>query len=89
MSDDQLRELAKIVAAGPEVQTDGVVRWRRVDLQVLIKERFGVEYGERWVSQILHDLGFSHMSARPRHPKQDAKVITAFKKTLPARSPPM
>src|SRR5680860_406763 len=88
LSDDQLRELATIVETGPDVQTDGVVRWRRVDLRAVIKERFGVDYGERWVSQILHDLGFSHMSARPQHPKQEAKVIEAFKKTLPARLPP-
>ena len=88
LSDDQLRELATIVETGPDPETDGVVRWRRVDLQAVIKERFGVEYGERWVSQILHDLGFSLMSARPQHPKQDAKVIAAFKKTLPARLPP-
>ena len=85
LSDDQLRELATIVETGPDVQTDGVVRWRRVDLQAVIKERFGVEYGERWVSQILHDLGFSHISARPQHPKQDERVIEAFKKTSATR----
>jgi len=87
LSDDQLRELAGIVETGPDVHIDGVVRWRRVDLQAVIKQRFGVEYGERWVSQILHDLGFSHMSARPQHPKQDAKVIAAYKKTSPAHLP--
>ncbi len=81
LSEAQLRELSRIVETGPDVQTDGVVRWRRVDLQALIEERFGVEYGERWVSQILHDLGFSHMSARSQHPKQNARVIEAYKKT--------
>jgi transposase len=87
LSDDQLRELAGIVETGPDMQTDGVVRWRRVDLQAVIKEYFGVDYGARWVSQILHDLGFSHMSARPQHPKQNAKVIKVFKKTSPAHLP--
>jgi transposase len=87
LSDDQLRELAGIVETGPDMQTDGVVRWRRVDLQAVIKEYFGVDYSARWVSQILHDLGFSHMSARPQHPKQNAKVIKAFKKTSPAHLP--
>ncbi len=81
LSDEQLRELSAIVETGPDVQTDGVVRWRAVDLQAVIEQRFGVEYGERWVSQMLHDLGFSHISARPQHPKQDAKVIKAYKKT--------
>ncbi len=87
LSDDQLRELAGIVETGPDMHTDGVVRWRRVDLQAVIKEYFGVDYSARWVSQILHDLGFSHMSARPQHPKQNAKVIKAFKKTSPAHLP--
>jgi hypothetical protein len=48
----------------------GVVRWRRVDLQRLIAERFGVAYHERTVGKILHKLGFRHISARPRHPAQ-------------------
>ena len=82
LSNEQLVELSTIVETGPDVQTDGVVRWRRVDLQAVIEQRFGVEYSERWVSQMLHDLGFSHLSARPQHPKQEAKVIEAFKKTL-------
>jgi len=42
LSDDQLRDLATIVETGPDVQTDGVVRRRRVDLQAVIKERFEV-----------------------------------------------
>ncbi len=85
LTPQQLDELANIVETGPEPETDGVVRWRRVDLKRVIEDLFGVVYSERYVSQILRDLGFSHMSARPRHPKQDAKVIAAFKKTLPAR----
>ena len=83
-----MRELAAIVEAGPDVHTDGVVRWRRVDLQAVIEDRFGVAYGERWVSQILKDLGFSHMSARPQHPKQDAAMLATFKKTSATHLPP-
>lgn len=88
LSPDQLEELAHIVETGPDVQTDGIVRWRRVDLKRVIEERFAVVYSERHVSQILHDLGFSHMSARPQHPRQDARVIEAFKKTSTTRLPP-
>ena len=61
----------------------GVVRWRRVDLKHLIAERFGVAYHERTVGKILHQLGFSHISARPRHPAQDERVMAEFK-NLPA-----
>jgi transposase len=61
-------KLAKIVATGPDPAKDGIVRWRRVDLQRLIKERFGVAYHERHVGTLLKQMGFSHVSARPRQP---------------------
>jgi transposase len=78
-------ELAAIVEVGPNRETDGVVRWRRIDLQRVIKERFGVDYCERYVGTLLKTLGFSHISARPRHPGQNAEIIEAFKKTSHAR----
>jgi len=85
LSPGQKAELAAIVEAGPDPSVDGVVRWRRVDLQRVIKERFGVDYHERYVGTLLHKLGFSHMSARPRHPGQNRETIEAFKKTFHAR----
>jgi len=50
-----------------------------------IAKRFGVDYCERYVGTLLRKLGFSHVSARPRHPAQDAEVVAAYKKTLRAR----
>ncbi|CAH2394576.1 hypothetical protein MES4922_110020 [Mesorhizobium ventifaucium] len=47
--------------------------------------RFGVDYHERYVSTLLKELGFSHMSARPRHPAQDGAIVEAYKKTSRAR----
>ncbi len=34
---------------GPDPAVDGVVRWRRIDLKRVIRERFGVDYHERYV----------------------------------------
>ena len=85
----QQAELSQLVEAGPDRAVDGVVRWRRVDLQRVIAKRFGVAYHERTVGKLLKALGFSHISARPRHPKQDGTVIEAFKKTGRARSQPI
>jgi transposase len=82
----QKAELAVLVEAGPDHKTDGVVRWRRVDLKAVIEDRFGVIYHERSVSRLLHELGFSHLSARPRHPAQKVEVLEDFKKTSHARS---
>ena len=81
LNDAQLAELAQIVEAGPDLERDGVVRWRRVDLQQLIEERFGVTYHERTVSKLLKALGFSKLSPRPQHPAQDERMIETFKKT--------
>ena len=39
---DQLTELSTMIAAGPDHNRDGMVRWRRVDLKWVIEERFGV-----------------------------------------------
>ena len=81
-------ELAEIVAAGPDRAATGLVRWRRVDLKAEIEARFGVVYHERYVSQLLHNLGFTHLSARPRHAGQKPEVLEAFKKTSRARCAP-
>jgi transposase len=89
LSEAQQAELARVVETGPDRAVDGVVRWRRIDLQRVIKERFGVVYHERTVGKLLKALGFSHISARPRHPKQDGQTIQAFKKTGRARSQPI
>ncbi len=81
---EQMRALSAIVETGPDLERDGVVRWRRIDLTRVIEERFGVSYSERTISDLLAALSFSHISARPRHPKQDQRVLEAFKKTSPA-----
>src|SRR5262249_12827843 len=84
-SSEHVTELDVIVEAGPDREKDGVVRWRRVDLKRVIAERFGVAFHERYVGKLLKKLGFSHMSARPRHPAQDERIVEAFKKTSRAR----
>jgi len=81
LSPDQQAELAQLVETGPDRAVHGVVRWRRVDLKRLVAERFGVAYHERTIGKILHQLGFSHISARPRHPAQDERIVAEFKKT--------
>jgi transposase len=77
----QLCELAQLVEDGPDVDVHGVVRWRCVDLQAQIKERFGVEVSERHVGRLLKRLSFTHLSVRPRHPEADEAAQAAFKKT--------
>ena len=85
LSAEQRAAIAQLVEIGPDRAVHGVVRWRRIDLQRIIVERFGVAYHERTIGKLLKTLGFSHISARPHHPAQDARTIEAFKKTSPPR----
>ena len=82
----QEAELVAVVEQGPDPDRDGVVRWRRVDLQALIEARFAVRLHERTVGKVLRRLGFSRVSVRPRHPKADEAAQAAFKKASPSWS---
>jgi transposase len=81
LSPEQKAELAALVEAGPDPERDGVVRWRRVDLQARIETAFGVKMHERTVGKQLASLGFRRLSVRPRHPRTDEGAQEAFKKS--------
>ena len=85
LNPEQKAELARMAREGPELEADGVVRWRCVDLKRKIEDRFGVVMHERTVGKQLAALGFRRLSVRPQHPKSDPVAQEAFKKTLPLR----
>ena len=80
--------LAEWVRAGPDLETDGVVRWRVIDLRQKIAQEFNVELHERSVGKLLRRLRFRRLSVRPRHPEADPAAQEAHKKTMPIWSPP-
>ena len=80
--------LRQLVEAGPDRERAGVARWRCVDLKRVLGERFGVDLSRARLGQTLKTLGFSYISARPRHPGQKPEAIETFKKkTGPRRLP--
>src|SRR5215210_7087017 len=83
LTPEQEAELAAEVERGPDPERDGVVRWRRIDLQALIERRFAVRLHERTVGKLLHRLGFARLSVRPKHPKADEAAQAVFKKASP------
>ena len=85
LSDEQKQVLKRLVEDGPDPETDGVVRWRCVDLKRVVRERFGIDLSEVSLGRVLKQLGFSRISARPQHPRQAPEAIDAFKKTSPPR----
>jgi len=85
LSAAQKEDLRKWVEAGPETERPDLVRWRRADLADLLKERFDVECHETTVGRMLRGFGFSHISARARHPEKDDDAQEAFKKNFGER----
>lgn len=85
LSEDQLRAFDAIVESGPDLEADGVVRWRCADLQRVLADKYNVALSERSIGRILNVRGFRHMSVRPKHPKSDAAAQDLFKTALPAR----
>jgi hypothetical protein len=71
------------VKEGPIPAVHGVVRWRACDLIMRLYEEFALSVSDDTIYRAPKDLGFSHVSTRPKAYKQDAEAITAFKKTSP------
>jgi transposase len=78
-SAEQQAEVAAWVDEGADLERDGVVRWRRVDLRQRIRQSFDVGLHERTVGKLLHKLSFRRLSVRPQHPKSDPEAQASFR----------
>jgi transposase len=67
-----------------DLKRDGVVRWRRVDLQQRIEQNFGVSLHERTVGKLLHRLSLRRLTVCPQHPKRDPEAQAACQAAFPA-----
>jgi transposase len=79
LSAEQEAELAGWIESGPELERDGVVRWRCRDLQDRIEREFQISFHERTIGKLLTKLRFRRLSVRPRHPESDVAAQAAFK----------
>jgi transposase len=70
----QKADLTRIAEVDFDRKVDGVVRWRRIELKRVFAKWFGVDYCERYVGMHFRKVGFSHISARPRHRTKDAET---------------
>ena len=75
----QEQELIRWVEAGSDLERDGVVRWRRVDLRDRILREFGVGIHERTVGKLLEKHDYCRLTVRPQHPKSDPVAQETFK----------
>ena len=82
LDDTQKAFLRRIVEEGPIPCDHRVVRWRACDLIMRLHDEFGLSVSDDAIYRALKDLGFSHVSARPKAYKQDADAMAAFKKRM-------
>ena len=69
LSETQQDELKGWMEERPDLERDGLTRWRVVDIGRRFREELGVRYSVEGVRRLLHRLGFRHVSARPVHPQ--------------------
>ncbi len=80
LSEDQQKQLAARVAAGP-TEADVVSVFSAAAIDELVEREFGVVYSLRGIQMVLNRLGFRYQCPRPRHEKSDPQAQEAFKKT--------
>ena len=81
LTEAQKAELRHLAIAGPDPETDQVVRWRCLDLREQVAQRFAVTVHERTIGKWLRQLGLTRLQPRPHHPKRDQEAQEVFKKT--------
>jgi len=85
LSEEQRRELTKIIEAGPEAAGYHTGVWTGPMIGDLIRKKYGVSYHNHHVPRLLHGLGFSVQRPRKRLARADAeKQGIWLKKRLPA-----
>ena len=79
---DQEAKLKQRLDAGPR-EGDGVCALRGKDIVRIIKEEFGVTHTLGGVYDVLERLGYSDLSPRPRHRKNDPEAARKFEADAP------
>ena len=86
---EQVERLKARLDAGPRPE-DGVCTLRGKDIIRILEAEFGVKHSIGSIYKVLHRIGYSCLSPRPRHEHSDPTAIDAFKREAPflsARSP--
>lgn len=82
------QELAPLVAAGSDLDRDGVVEFRVRHIREIAAQHFGADYTRSGMQDRLHRMKLSYLQPRPIHSKTDPEAQEAFKKTSQPPSPP-
>ena len=70
------------MVAGAALKRDGVVAFRGVDAQRILKEEFDIDCSLSSTYRLLHRIKLSWLAPRPRHPEIDATAQAEFSQRL-------
>jgi transposase len=70
------------IVAGAELERDGVVAFRGVDAQRILKEEFEIDCSLSSTYRLLHRIKLSWLAPRPRHPEADVTAQAEFSQLL-------
>ena len=85
LSVEQCKELQTFIESGKASPHGGRLVAR--DIQAYIQQQFGVKFKQGNVYRLLHQLGFSWITSRSKHPKQSSSVQDAYKKVSTGNDP--
>ena len=89
LTPEQQQSLKQKVLAGADLERDGIVAYRILDIRALAEREFGVSYGHAGMHRLLHAIGCAWLVPRPRHPKSQAEAQEEFKKNSRKWSGPL
>jgi transposase len=82
LTDPQKQQLKALLDGGPQEREDPRCVFFGQDIRQLIQRHFAKVYSLSGVYKLLHELGYSWLCPRPRHPKGDPQEQEAFKKKV-------
>jgi transposase len=74
--------LKERIVAGAALERGGVVAFRGVDAQRILREEFEIDCSLSSTYRLLHRMKLSWLAPRPRHPQADATAQAAFSQLL-------
>lgn len=83
---DQEAKFKQRIVSGPTEADGGVCTLRGVDARRILEREFGVKYTLGGVYDLMHRLGLSCLSPRPRHRKNNPEAMAQWIEAAPLLS---
>ena len=83
LSRQQEYKFKQRMLSGPTENDGGLCTLRGIDAVQILEKEFGVKYTLYGVYDLLHRLGLSYLKPRPRHNKNDPKIMRQWQENTP------